>query len=252
MRFKIFLLLKNALFLFLFLLFLSSCKKNNEIVKVDLNSFTDTRDGNVYKTVQIGTQVWMVENLRYLPEVSHPTVGLNAQPFYYVYQYYGKLSENGYIAKVNEAKASEYYQSYGVLYNWNAATISCPAGWHLPSDEEWSVLTTFFGGDTIVAGKLKDATHGLWHNPFETCFHPSSEFDSTATNTSGFSALPGGRRNHPGGTFGGMYIYTYFWTSTESSHSKAWLREMVENSNAILRRDGFDKAFGMSVRCVKD
>lgn len=241
---------RNILLLSLLLLFFCNCKKNDENEK--LNTFTDTRDGNVYKTVQIGTQLWMAENLRFLPDVSNPTVGLNTQPFYYVYQYLGKATENGYIAKVSEAKYSEHYQSYGVLYNWNAAAISCPAGWHLPSDEEWFELTNFLGGDTIVAGVLKDATYGFWRNPFETSFHPQSDFDSTATNSSGFTALPGGLRNHPGGTFGGMIVSAFFWTSSEISSAKAYCRSLYENSKDVERRDSFDKAFGMSVRCVKN
>ncbi len=94
--------------------------------------FTDSRDGNVYKTIQIGDQVWMAENLRYLPGVIESDIGSYGHPFFYVYGYKG--------SNVEKAKATNTYQTFGVLYNWPAANSVCPHGWHLPSDDEWLQL----------------------------------------------------------------------------------------------------------------
>ncbi|MCF8358778.1 MAG: hypothetical protein K9H26_08480 [Prolixibacteraceae bacterium] len=88
----------------------------------------DERDGNYYNTVKIGEQIWMAENLAYLPQINRPSEQSYTIPLYYVYEYEG--------TEVNEAKAIENYQIYGVLYNWQAAISACPSGWHLPSDDE--------------------------------------------------------------------------------------------------------------------
>ncbi|HLW09227.1 MAG TPA: SUMF1/EgtB/PvdO family nonheme iron enzyme, partial [Fermentimonas sp.] len=101
------------------------------------NGFVDSRDGNVYPTVTIGNQVWMAENLKYLPQVVGPATASETAPYNYVYDYNG--------TDVEAAKATENYSDYGVLYNWQAATEACPTGWHLPSDDEWRELTDFIG-----------------------------------------------------------------------------------------------------------
>jgi hypothetical protein len=97
------------------------------------NIFTDSRDGHKYKYVKIGSQVWMAENLAYLPIVNLGSSKSHTEPKYYVYSYTG--------TDVNEAKKTSNYSTYGVLYNWPAAIAACPPGWHLASDSEWTILT---------------------------------------------------------------------------------------------------------------
>jgi uncharacterized protein (TIGR02145 family) len=98
--------------------------------KIKRGTVTDVA-GNVYKTVLIGKQWWMAENLAYLPVVNLPTEESVTNPYYYVYDYIGE--------DVDAAKATDNYKTYGVLYNWTAAMAACPAGWHIPSDAEWTV-----------------------------------------------------------------------------------------------------------------
>ena len=124
-------------------------------------TFIDSRDGNEYNWVQIGDQIWMAENLKYLPSVVGSGTGSETTPYYYVYGYDG--------TNVPDAKATDNYATYGVLYNWTAAMNGeassktnpsgiqgvCPAGWHLPSDAEWTELTDYLGGRSVAGGKLK-------------------------------------------------------------------------------------------------
>lgn len=210
------------------------------------NSFTDARDGNVYQTVTIGEQVWMAENLKYLPGVVGPEAGSTVTPFYYVYNY------NGLI--VSEAKALNNYNTYGVLYNWPAAIAGdlsselnpsgvqgvCPDGWHLPSPAEWTELLLFVGDGGEAGGKLKESGTNHWLLP-----------NTGATNEFGFTALPGGSRSHNQSTFTAIGEVAFFWTSRSPSDV---------NANFISLYSEIDSAFnllssrgiGASVRCVKD
>jgi uncharacterized protein (TIGR02145 family) len=95
----------------------------------------DSRDGQSYATVQIGDQCWMAENLKYLPSVVGPYAASTSEPYYYVYGYYGN--------NVNDAKSTNNYQTYGVLYNWPASFDACPVGWQLPSDDECTTIRNF-------------------------------------------------------------------------------------------------------------
>jgi len=189
------------------------------------SSYTDSRDGYVYKTVTIGNQVWMAENLRYLPSVVGPEIGSDTTPYYYVYGYNG--------TNVSEAKATANYKSYGVLYNWTAACSSCPNGWHLPSDTEWSEL---FDKNYIRTLKEPGTTH--WNSPNE------------ATNETGFTALPGGLR-YSNGVFGSIGLGAIWWSATEYNTYEAWYRCMPPYSIGNTRSI-FIKESGFSVRCVKD
>lgn len=193
------------------------------------NSFTDTRDGNIYKTVQIGKQVWMAENLKFLPSVFGPETGSSTGVYYYVYDYDG--------TSVSAAKATNNYKTYGVLYNWQAAKRACPNGWHLPSDVEWELLTDFLGYN--AGGKLKETGTEHWNNP-----------NYEATNESGFTALPGGGRA-PDGHFDDIGYYGFWWSATEYLTNDAWARNLFYFSSNVYRNHG-DKGVGFSVRCVRD
>jgi len=189
-------------------------------------TFTDNRDGHVYKWVQIGTQVWMAENLAYLPQVCP----LNQNCGYWVYDY---QSNN-----VAEAKATQNYKTYGVLYNWQTAQNVCPSGWHLPSDAEWNTLINYLGGADVAGGKMK-ATSG-WNSP-----------NTGATNSSGFTAFPGGYRCFVSSGFGGRGAYADFWSSTPDGSESAWSPGLGDNYGKAYRSSHY-RTFGFSVRCVKD
>src|SRR5690554_4182629 len=180
-------------------------------------TFIDSRDGNEYNWVQIGDQVWMAENLAYLPSVNMVADGSEdaAGSYYYVYGYDG--------TNVAEAKATDNYATYGVLYNWTAAMNACPDGWHLPSDAEWTELTDYLGGESVAGGKLKETGTTHWASP-----------NTGATNETGFTALPGGYRNNTG-TFHGIGYYGYWWSATEGNATRAWDRGMHCSSSSVSR-----------------
>ena len=208
-------------------------------------TFTDSRDGNEYNWVQIGDQVWMAENLKYLPSVVGPGTGSQTTPHYYVYGYNG--------TNVADAKATDNYATYGVLYNWTAAMDGeassttnpsgiqgvCPAGWHLPSDAEWTELTDYLGGTSDAGGKLKETGTTHWNSP-----------NTGATNETGFTALPGGYRNF-NGTFNYFGYNGNWWSATENSTHGAWYRNMYFNFSNVYR-NFVNKELGFSVRCLRD
>src|SRR5690554_851751 len=220
--------INTLLFLIMFLVLGSGCKKssNNE-------AFTDPRDGNVYKIITIGDQVWMAENLAYLPSVNMVADGSEdaAGSYYYVYGYDG--------TNVADAKATDNYATYGVLYNWTAAMNACPAGWHLPSDAEWTELTDYLGGESIAGGKLKETGTTHWNSP-----------NTGATNETGFTALPGGARYNDG-EFDGVGGDGSWWSATESGASSARYRVMYYGYSSVYSYK-FSKEVGISVRCVRD
>ena len=210
-------------------------------------TFIDSRDGNEYNWVQIGDQVWMAENLAYLPRVNRVADGSEdaAGSYYYVYGYNG--------TNVADAKATANYKTYGVLYNWTAAMNGeassttnpsgiqgvCPAGWHLPSDAEWTELTDYLGGRSVAGGKLKETGTTHWASP-----------NTGATNETGFTALPGGYRLS-NGPFGNIGSGGYWWSATEGSAASAWHRGMSYGGGSV-GSCGYNKEVGFSVRCVRD
>jgi len=230
---------KTILFLFA-VVFLYSC---TPIPQEAPNTFTDSRDGKVYKTVTIGEQVWMAENLAYLPSVVGPATESYTDPYYYVYGYDG--------TSVATAKATTNYQTYGVLYNWPAALSACPPGWHLPSDAEWKQLEMYLGitsaqadatgwRGTAEGGKLKEEGTTHWDSP-----------NTGATNSSGFTALPGGYRSYDG-RFYSIGIYGYWWSSPEINTYDAWYRSLRYDTSDVYRSYGFNRGNGFSVRCLRD
>src|SRR5690554_146950 len=211
-------------------------------------TFIDSRDGNEYNWVQIGDQVWMAENLAYLPSVNMVADGSEdaAGSYYYVYGYDG--------TNVADAKATDNYATYGVLYNWTAAMNGeassttnpsgiqgvCPAGWHLPSNAEWTELTDYLGGTSVAGGKLKETGTTHWNSP-----------NTGATNETGFTALPGGYR-YDYGTFDDIGYGGCWWSATEDNATRAWDCGMSYGDSYVYRTYGFSKDVGLSVRCVRD
>jgi len=191
------------------------------------NSFTDTRDGKKYKAVKIGEQVWMAENLNYNAEGS-------------------KCYANNEV----------HCKTYGRLYNLETAEIVCPAGWHLPNDDEWKKLLRFAGEGNIAGIKLK-AKKG-WNSDgigdFE-CFPESSckrNIDGSGTDNYGFAALPGGEENHLSSVFSDAGSEGNWWIAKQKpSGGRAntiymqWSEKRVMHGNTII----FDL---LSVRCIQD
>lgn len=201
------------------------------------DTFTDARDGHEYKYVTIGDQIWMAENLAYLPKVSPSADGSETDTYYYVYGYEG--------ATVSEAKATDNYSTYGVLYNWKAAVTSCPDGWHISSDEEWKELEMFLGMNQT------DANSEGWRDSGDVGAKLKSITGwniNVGTDDVAFSALPGGHQE-PGGGWRNLGVHAYFWGS-ESSQTRAWYRNL-DTDNINLSRDLNDKDYGFSVRCIK-
>jgi uncharacterized protein (TIGR02145 family) len=206
-------------------------------------------EGDNYAVVTIGEQTWMAENLKYLPIVNAVADGSEdvAGSYYYVYGYDG--------TDVSEAKATENYDTYGVLYNWSAAMNGeesstnnpsgvqgiCPTGWHLPSEAEWAELTNYLGGGGVGGGKLKEIGTTHWSSP-----------NTGATNETGFTALPGGARSQ-NGVFGSVGGYAYWHSATVSNTTSSWYSFLLNMSAyGIWTDDMLSNQNGFSVRCIKN
>jgi len=205
------------------------------VVQQELEKGTVTDiDGNVYKTVKIGDQWWMAENLRttkYNDGISIPNV-TNVTSW-------AALTTGAYCWYDNDIS---YKNPYGALYNWYAVNTRklAPIGWHVASDAEWTTLTDYLGGESVAGGKLKESGYIHWLSP-----------NIGATNESGFSALPAGRRSNQG-SFVDIGSSGKWWSSTESSTSSAVTRNMYNNYGDVLRSDYlYFKGSGFSVRCIK-
>ena len=201
--------------------------------------FVDERDGRTYRTIQILDQVWMAENLAYLPEVSSISNSLFATPCYYIY---------GYInTDLEEAKQTENYARYGVLYNWPAAVNACPEGWHLPTDSEWKLLEMALGMTPEDADKVKSRGLGIGSKmKNKTCWYNYGN----GNNKSGFTAVPAGYRDSYG-SYNIMGEDAYFWSDTEETGSNAWCRHLTCHTSKVFRSN-FPKQYGFSIRCVQD
>lgn len=191
-------------------------------------------DGHSYGTVIIGTQVWMAENLNvthYRNNEAIPRVTDNAAWDGLTASAYCEYNNNTYIA-----------DTCGRLYNSYAATDSrniAPTGWHVPTDAEWQTLIDYLGGEAVGGGKLKEAGTFHWAPP-----------NAGATNESGFCALPGGARGHPG-YFYDLTRVAQFWSSTGSGGGTLYSRGLSCDDSTAHRGSGFAIS-GFSVRCVKD
>jgi len=197
-------------------------------------TFTDL-DGNVYHAVVIGKQTWMVENLKttkYRSGAAIPNVTANAS--------WAALVSGAYCWRNNDA--STYKATYGAIYNWYAVADSrniAPVGWHVPTITEWNTLANYLGGITVAGAKLKESGTSHWSTP-----------NAGATNSTGFTALPGGSRNSDG-TFYNFGTYGIWWMSTEYSAKNAWYGFMYYNDSDSDNYNDL-KFIGFSVRCIRD
>ncbi|MBR5982331.1 MAG: hypothetical protein IK025_01235 [Bacteroidales bacterium] len=217
------------------------------------NGFRDERDGNVYCTITYGDQVWMKENLRYLPQVQPPTNTSAEGIRYYVYGYNG--------TDVNEAMATENYQKYGALYNYNAAMTACPAGWHLPSDTEWTLLEIYLENNGYNFNEYVDNDNDRdTHNVIAKSMAATSGWTTSdvtnavgwlqaKNNSSGFNGKPGGEKYIQG--FQNINETAIWWTSTPNTGDNCWDRYLFF-SRDFCNRTNNHRSIGMSVRCVQD
>ena len=199
-------------------------------------NITDS-EGNTYKTVTIGNQQWMAENL----EVTKYNDGTAISNITDITQW-RNLTTAAWTYHNNDAANNA---KYGKLYNWyttsptmNGNKNVCPTGWHVPTDAEWTVLTDYLGGETVAGGKMKEVGTENWDTP-----------NTDATNTSLFTGLPGGLRNA-----NGDYNYEASggtWWSSTGNASNAWYR-YLDSGDGIAGRNDSGKRNGFSVRCLKD
>ena len=194
----------------------------------EFGDMTDERDGQTYQTVTLGDQTWLGQNLNY--ETDNNSWCYDDDP--------------------------ENCETFGRLYDWEAAMTACPDGWHLASDEEWSTLIKYLdpgadpnadlaesdvaGGMMKATGTVEDGT-GLWRRP-----------NKDATNVSGFSAVPSGTR-FATGSFNMVSQHVMFWTSTEYDANSVWTRMLDYGQGGIFRDNtAITKDYGIAVRCVMD
>ncbi|MEI6455048.1 MAG: FISUMP domain-containing protein [bacterium] len=194
-------------------------------------------EGQTYNTVQIGTQCWLKENLNIGTMINGSSNQIN----------------NGTIEKYCYNNDEANCAIYGGLYQWNemmqyvttpGVKGICPTGWHIPTDEEWTTLTTFLGGSSVAGGKMKstgtiETGTGLWKSP-----------NTGATNESGFTAVPAGGRGNDG-TYGDIGYFGYWWSSSENGASAAWYRTLGCNYSGVGSHN-LNKSSGFSGRCLRD
>jgi uncharacterized protein (TIGR02145 family) len=191
-------------------------------------------DGNVYKTITIGTQTWMAENLKVtkfsdgiaIPLVTDETARKN-------------LTSPSYCWYNNDQIT--YAKTYGALYNWytvNTAKL-CPIGWHVPTDAEWTTLIIYSGGAIVAGSKLKEIGTTHWTSP-----------NTAATNEIKFTALPGGTR-YGNGTFHLIGSVGYWWSATKFTSNFA-LYHCMGYDVSYVTRSNCNKRVGFSVRCLMD
>ena len=227
-------------------------------------------DGNVYETVSIGTQCWTKKNLRVTRYNDNSPIDLDASGGANGFpssENWSTRTSGAYTIYANQLSTGTNATNYGFLYNWFAAAgiitnmgsptkNICPTGWHVPTDGEWTIMiqtldpsqlvnsgniSTYNGPQSALAGGEMKSTSTLWD---------IASSPSPGTNTSGFSALPGGQRTSNGG-FGLKGSFTLFWSTTELNPPNAWYRTL-QNTNPEVTRANGDKLAGASIRCLKD
>ncbi len=211
--------------------FTSGCKEK-EVVQPSLTDI----DGNVYKMITIGEQTWMAENLR-------TTKYRNGDPIENITEgsIWSSTVKGAYCFYNNDETANK--TEYGALYNSYAVEDSrniAPEGWHIPTDAEWDILINYLGGDEKAGGKMKESGTLHWLSP-----------NNYGSNSSGFTALPGGSRQGSAGKFNDKGYNGHFWSSTDGGGPGVWNRSLSFFYASVVR-EGYPKSNGFSVRCVKD
>jgi len=234
----------KLVFVVFVLTFMNGCKKeknsNNSLVPLPVNDI----DGNVYQTVTIGKQIWMIENLKttkYNDGASISNVTLDSD--------WTTLTSGSYCWYENDTTNKN---TYGALYNWYSVDTKklCPIGWHVPSNSDWTILTDYLGGENIygisvAGGKLKESGTAHWRSP-----------NTGATNETGFTGLPGGYRyGIVDFSWLGIGEQGYWWSSSldmiDKPNDAADYRAMSYYDDIVI--NGIEiKMVGFSVRCLKN
>jgi uncharacterized protein (TIGR02145 family) len=237
------------------------------ILKPALQKFTDSRDGREYRMVKIGDQIWMAENLAYLPSVHSPDQYSETEPRYYVHNYSGD--------NVQEAKNHEGYAAQGVLYNWPAALIAAPDGWHLPTDQEWAELEEFIASEHAECEFCQEEGDPVgpdtyFHNRSWSNLHEYLKYTSgwcggdNGLNTYSMSLRPcyiydavgafeRESTNHSSGSW---------WTASRLTieDNEVWIRSINNTTHSFranhtiqcFRASQLPPASGLAIRCIRD
>lgn len=193
-------------------------------------------DGNTYNTISIGSQIWMKENLKTVHYNNGDPISLVTDLEEWA------LTETGSYCDYNNSLSDG--NIYGHLYNYYAVKDDrniCPSGWHVPSDNEWNTLVDYLGGSEVAGSKMKEKGEKYW-----------TIQNIDATNTSGFSAIPGGGR-YP--EYYHINEVAYWWTSSAGTISGGWgaiYRAIAYDSKMVYRFDNAALANGYNVRCIKN
>ena len=191
-------------------------------------------DGNMYDTIIICGQIWLKQNLKVTRYRNGESIHNNTEN-----AAWSNLTTGSYCDYENTPGNSS---TYGKLYNYYTVIDSrnlCPIGWHVPSDAEWTTLENCLGGINIAGADLKETRTTHWKTP-----------NTGATNSSGFTALPGGYRDI-NGDYGNISEQGYWWSTTGSSSSYAYFHSLTYDNKGVSRGN-YSRSFGFSVRCVKD
>ena len=230
----------------------SSCKKNEDDSSTPSNdpiettgTFTDSRDGKIYKWVKIGEQIWMAENLAYTgSDIQHITDN-------------NEWDNNDYNGWCYYNNSDSLGQIYGVLYQWHAAKTACPSGWHIPTNDEWTKLKNYliengYSYDGVIGnhGIAKSlATDSGWLISDNQGAVGNSDF-SEYRNKTGFSALPSGNRTF-NGSFDGLSHIVFFWSTDECCSYGSYCNYLNYSTEKVTYAP-YEKVFGYSVRCIRD
>lgn len=220
------------------LILLAACKKHEVKIQESIkHDFTDN-SGRKYRTISIGNDIWMAQNLAYIPKIFKQYNSSNSEPRIYIYDFDD--------INLYDAQKTNNYQIFGALYNYTAAIDYCPEGWHLPSEEDWVNLEIYCGmekdlinktnyrGAEYISLSLRSKTHWLANN---------------GNNQHKFNVLPGGIKDSEG--FKYIYEIGAFWTSTNSETNKKWIREFSYSKPGIAKKSS-NPSNALSVRYVKD
>lgn len=193
-------------------------------------------EGNIYPVVQIGSQYWMAENLKttkYNDNTDIPLITDGSE--------WAALNSPGYCWYENNSVENK--DIYGALYNFYAVKTGklCPTGWHVPTNDDFTALTSFLGDINTAGGKLKEAGTAHWLSP-----------NTGATNETGFTALPAGKRNAETGAFEGIGKYEVWWSSTPYNEIKPWYRSVGFETSMLFVGNGTLNQHGSSIRCIMD
>jgi uncharacterized protein (TIGR02145 family) len=237
--------------LFIIISLLTNCERNNTMPPEDFTGLTDIihdTEGNPYKTVGIGTQIWMAENLR-STELNNGKDLLNIRND----SAWSLCKVPGYCYYNHDS--TQFSKIYGALYNYYVVITDsiCPNGWHVPTEKDWDILTRYLGGNQVAGGKLKDHYGQYWYSP-----------NYWISNTFNFDAVPGGFRDfdtnlsydtdNEFGFFLDLGKKGYWWTKNDLLSNDKWIFPVISmsNENTHIAKTTRYINVGASIRCIRN